>query len=486
MSNTSQLTWPPTPTPSSWSSADLARAERFRRTVLTNPWIPHKPHHKQAVFLLHDDTREVLYGGAGGGGKTDALLMAALQYADVPGYAALILMRSYADLMLPKAGISRAKEWLAGSGARQVDGGQSWVFPSGASLTFGYLAHEDDKLRYRTAEFQYIAFDELTLFTETQYTYLFTRLRRLAGMNVPLRMRAGTNPGGPGHDWVKKRFISREFLSAPEAEQFTHPWPKDGRVFIPARKEDNPSLDQAEYDLSLAQVDPLTRAQIGRGDWKAHAGGRFKPEWWRTYRDAGDHYLLEDDPKPVIRAELPRVGVCDPANRKTKASKYTAAGIFGDAGGQRVLVLDVLREQLSVEEIVPRLHTRVRRWDPLEWFGIEANGFQIALAKEARDRRRYPFMPTVLELDPQGRSKLTRATPAIIRCEQGLVYLPEDAPWLEDFVSELSQFTGDDKEDGFTDQVDILAYCVLGLDRYGTDSFGDSEPEVLTGGYQWR
>src|SRR5262245_31659794 len=104
MSSTSPPTWNPTPKSCGWSLQDLARVQQFHRTVLTNPWIPHKPHPKQALFLLHDDWREVLYGGAGGGGKTDALLMGALQFVETPGYAALILMRSYADLMLPKAG----------------------------------------------------------------------------------------------------------------------------------------------------------------------------------------------------------------------------------------------------------------------------------------------------------------------------------------------------------------------------------------------
>jgi predicted phage terminase large subunit-like protein len=256
------------------------------------------------------------------------------------------------------------------------------------------------------------------------------------------------------------------------------------RVFVPARLEDNPHLDRQEYELFLAELDPLTRAQLRHGDWKVHAGGRFNPRWCR-YRDCGDHYLLEDDVRPVARAYLPRLAVCDPANRKTKASKYTAAGVFGDAGRQRLLVLDMLRQQLAVEEIVPALHTLCGRWAPVSWLGIEANGFQIALANEARDRRRYPAIPTVLEMDPQGKSKLTRATPAIIRAERGRIYLPEEAPWKDDFVAELGMFTGDDKLDGYTDQCDVLAYAVLGLDRFGSGR-GDAEPELLGRGYRRR
>ncbi len=193
--------------------------------------------------------------------------MAALQYADVPGYAALILRRTYADLSLPGALLDRARDWLAGSDAHWDDPEHTWKFPSGATITFGYLEHEQDKYRYQSAEFQTICFDELTQFLETQYRYLFTRLRRLAGFPVPLRMRAGSNPGNIGHDWVKQRFL----IEGPAA----------GRVFIPARLDDNPHLDAAEYRASLAEVDPLTRAQMLMGDWSARAtGALFRREWF--------------------------------------------------------------------------------------------------------------------------------------------------------------------------------------------------------------
>src|SRR4051794_3253636 len=91
--------------PPSPASREEAILSRYITTVCRNPWIPHNPHPKQAAFLLHDHVEEVLYGGAAGGGKTDALLMGALQYVDVPGYAALVLMKTFSDLSLPKAGM---------------------------------------------------------------------------------------------------------------------------------------------------------------------------------------------------------------------------------------------------------------------------------------------------------------------------------------------------------------------------------------------
>ncbi len=214
-------------------------------------YIPHKPHPRQAEFLSLD-CREALYGGAAGGGKSDALLMAAVQYVHVPNYSAILFRRTYQDLNLPGAIMARSHEWLAGTGAKWNGTDKRWTFPSGAMLSFGYLDTDRDRFRYASAEFQFIGFDELTQFPEQWYRFLFSRLRRRAGIEVPLRMRAATNPGGIGHEWVRRRFIanlSRE------------------RPFVPALLADNPSLDRAEYLSSLAELDVTTRKQLEEGLW---------------------------------------------------------------------------------------------------------------------------------------------------------------------------------------------------------------------------
>jgi len=220
-------------------------------------YIPHKPHAKQAEFLGLD-SREALYGGAAGGGKSDALLMAALQYVHVPGYTALILRRTFADLILPDAIMARAKEWLAGTDAVWNEQRKQFAFPSGAVLQFGYLDTEKDKFRYQGGAYQFIAFDELTQFPEAWYRYLFSRLRRLKGAPVPMRVRAATNPGGIGHEWVRRRFIAK---ADPE------------RPFISAKLDDNPSLDADEYREALGVLDETTRRQLEEGLWIRDADG---------------------------------------------------------------------------------------------------------------------------------------------------------------------------------------------------------------------
>lgn len=161
--------------------------------------------------------------------------------------------------------MDRSKEWLMPTNAVFHGQENSWSFPSGAKVAFGYLDTENDKYRYQGAEFQFIGFDEVTQFTEDQYRYLFSRLRRLENTHIPLRMRCASNPGGVGHDWVKRRFI----LDGPAFN----------RVFVPAKLQENPYLDQAGYIASLNELDPITRRQYLDGDWSArHGGSLFKRE----------------------------------------------------------------------------------------------------------------------------------------------------------------------------------------------------------------
>lgn len=305
--------------------------EALLRTMtprIVEPYIAHIPHPKQQVFLSLL-CREAMYGGAAGGGKSDAVLMSALQYVDVPGYSALILRRTWPDLNAAGAILDRAKTWLTATDARMRDGGRVFEFPSGARLSFGYLLHDKDKYKFQSAEYQFIGFDELTHFEENQYLYLFSRLRRpdLVCLNcnmavrkgkgdsyfhsdlespcedvfpdpkvieqypaaadgttlfdVPLRMRSATNPGGVGNEWVKNRFVT------PETRE-------PGSVFVPAKLKDNPSLDRQSYRESLSHLSEVDRARLEDGDWDmTEAGEFFERAWFRPVsarrpRERGD------------------------------------------------------------------------------------------------------------------------------------------------------------------------------------------------------
>jgi hypothetical protein len=262
---------------------------------------PHKPEPPQHAYLWLNRL-EALSGGAAGGGKSDALLMAALQYVDVPGYAAILFRRTFTDLALPGGLIPRSLEWLAGTDAKWNEVRNRWTFPSGATLSFGYLQTSNHRYRYGSSEFQFVGFDELTEFPEDDYTFLFSRLRKpgykclrcgeqaptdrapcpkCGGTTfkdpgplarVPLRMRGATNPGGRGHAWVKRRFITKR--PRPDDPEDT-PAKCRRRVFIPARLADNPHIDHASYVEALGNLTREDRARLLGGDWDVDLGDRY-------------------------------------------------------------------------------------------------------------------------------------------------------------------------------------------------------------------
>lgn len=251
-----------------------------------NRFCPQTPTERQQIFLSLENEREVFYGGAAGGGKSSALLMAATEYVDTPNYAALLLRRTYADLSKPGALLDRAAEWFRNTGARWNDQKKQWKFPGGGKVTFGYLEAEIDKYNYQSSEYQFIGFDELSQFSPTQYLYMFSRLRRLSNSKVPLRMRAGSNPGGVGANWVYDRFIPEDFMPVDALKAKV--WVKEGvddtgrpfrRCFVPARMHDNPHLDRAEYVEALSELDAVTREQLLEGDWQIREKGNVYPMW---------------------------------------------------------------------------------------------------------------------------------------------------------------------------------------------------------------
>lgn len=125
---------------------------------------------------------------------------------------------------------------------------------------------------------------------------------------------------------------------------------------------------------------------------------------------------------------------------------------------RQLLVLHMVRERLPIEGVVPRLGGVCEAWRPA-WVGVEAVGFQLAIAREARAKLKAPVRP----LTPGPKSKGARAQPAVIRAEQGQIYLPRSAPWVQAFLAEVLAFTG--QGDAHDDQVDVLSYAVAEMER---------------------
>lgn len=228
---------------------------------------------------------EVLYGGAAGGGKSDALVMEALRQVHIPHYKGLILRKTYPQLTEI---IEKSMNFYrrAYPGARYNGTGHVWTFPSGAKIYFGSMQHTRDRINYQGKAYDYIAFDELTQFTWEEYSYLFSR-NRPNGPGTRVYIRASANPGGVGHAWVKDRFITAAPPMTPIVDEQEVRKP-DGevlkmsrsRVFVPSTVFDNKALldNDPNYLASLAMLPDAERQALLYGDWDSFSGQVFA-EW---------------------------------------------------------------------------------------------------------------------------------------------------------------------------------------------------------------
>lgn len=208
-------------------------------------------------------------------------------------------------------------------------------------------------------------------------------------------------------------------------------------------------------------------------------GALFKEGKFRRYSFHGDHFLREGRPGILPLADCAIFVIVDGAASSKSTADHTVIAVFAVAPDGDLLVLEVNRLRLEIEQIIPAVDRVCAAWRP-QWVGIESNGMQIWFVKEARRREHYPHIPVVRELDPEGKTKAHRAAPAVIMAEQGQVYLPEEGPlcpWVGEFEAECFSFTG--QEGRPDDQVDCLSYAVLAIVRLGYDGTAPGLPLAL-------
>lgn len=247
----------------------------------------------QSGFLAASE-REVLYGGAAGGGKSFAMLADPMRYMGHPQFSGLLLRHTTEEL---RELIWKSQELYPRiyPGIKWSERKMQWQAPSGARLWFSYLDRDEDVLRYQGLSFSWVGFDELTQWsTPFAWNYMRSRLRSTAP-DLPTYMRATTNPGGPGHVWVKKMFIDpspagRAFWATDIDTGDTLSYPKghskEGqplfkRRFIPAMLSDNPYLAEGgDYETMLLSLPEHQRKQLLEGNWDVAEGAAF-PEFNR-------------------------------------------------------------------------------------------------------------------------------------------------------------------------------------------------------------
>ncbi|MEK9767925.1 MAG: phage terminase large subunit [Betaproteobacteria bacterium] len=418
----------------STDTQDWEKIRQYLEPRRSDYWVE-EPSITQKVFLK-TEAQEVLFGGAAGGGKSSALIMAALQYVDVPGYSAILFRRTYADLALPGALMDRFRDWIMQYDDVHWNANQyTATFPSGARITFGYLNNVNDYLRYKGSEFQFIGMDEVTEIRESDYRYMFSRLRRPASgplSQVPLRMRAATNPAP---NWVRQRFLV-------EGE-------KNKRIFIPSMLTDNPGIDPDSYRAVLQELDPVERKRLEFGDWWSTALG--------SMFDRTSFEVIDFTEIPSFSKDTKIVRFWDLAGTEPSPSYPDpdwTVGCLGAFDNGVFYILDVRRIRAKGEK-VEKFIQQTAAEDGVE-ISIEMEQEPGSAGKNLIDQYARYVLPGY---DFKGvratGDKLTRAKPMSAAVANGNVKLVRGA-WNTDFVDELSAFPEAQVHD---DQVDAAVHA---------------------------
>jgi hypothetical protein len=381
---------------------------------------------------------ECLFGGAIGGGKSDGLLGDFSRGLGTgPAWKGVYFRRFFPDM---DSVIRRSMEIFGPIyGSKCFSQSKyEWNFPGGELLQFRAMEKDNDVYKYQGQDYTWAGFDELTQWASPfPYTYMMSRLRSAKGVHV--RMRAASNPGGPGHQWVKARFID----PAPpgtgvkvETRSGREYW----RVFIPSKLEDNKILMESDpgYADRIYEVsDPILAEALRKGRWDIVAGAAFsefdpevhiidpapmptdRPIWrsldWGYKEPYGGLWGFPDDGDLVIGHELygwsgkPNVGTEEaPSEVRKKIENFEAmSGLYVPIGwldnqcweqkGQTGLIAEELGgRQLGWRPWVKGPNSRIHQKQMIHELLSVTNGrARIKIMRNCRHLiRTLPILPT--------------------------------------------------------------------------------------------
>lgn len=384
----------------------------------------------------------VIYGGAAGGGKTWSLLFEPLRHVRNSEFGAVIFRRTYPEVTnLGGPWDESMRLYPRWKGVTPRVGELSWTFPSGARVEFGHLQHEDTCHRWHGSQIPLIEFDELTSFTEYQFTYLMSRSRSTCGVKPYIRATCNPDASSWVADWISwwinpdtgypipersgvVRWFCRDgdhllWADVPDASRWSDKngdWfdrparaiPKSF-TFIPARLEDNPALMKADpgYLANLMALPEVEKERLYGGNWKiVRTEGEWPPEYF-----FGDIWF---DYWPTADVVARSMGVDPSKSRDSKHGDYraivemalTADGtLWVDADLARTpaeqVAIDVVERQrrfkadvvvIEVNQFLELFHLDLVRLAAEQRVLMPTEPVQNTVAKPVRIRRLGPYL----------------------------------------------------------------------------------------------
>ncbi len=446
--------------------------------------MPLVPTPRQADFLALT-CREALYGGAAGGGKSEALLMWLAEGIDIPHYSGIIFRRIEDDLTNSNDSlVAKAMRLYGPLGGVVTDSGKCWRFPSGAMIQLAGLNQEQSVMKHQGPSYHRIAFDELTHFTLSQYEFLvLSRIRSEPNFPIYKGARGASNPGGPGHSWVLNRFITQEAIESlrllssdepcPPGLQFLSP---RGHGFVPARLADNPYIDQADYRAQMSGFsDPVMRERMLNGDWSVMPNTKISAEWLRYFDMQGQIIRLYDATgKPLCdcdERDCRRFATIDTAgtsedvakDRRGKPPSWSVVATWDKLPskfGNKIVLRNVWRKRVGLTDLLAGINGVYADWKPKR-LRIEDKHFGPGVADMLRKK-----MP-ITTIAAGREDKLERATDFLNMLERGEIFLPKyDNDWRPALEAEWLAWQG--HPDETADQIDVASYAAWESKEHGS------------------
>ncbi len=430
-----------------FNSLNRDEKDNFYHTVILNPYIPVVPFFNQILLLISHGN--VLYGGARGGGKTEASLIGALQYVEHSQLKVGIFRLTYSDLSVPGAIMDRAIDWLhkdknlilssAGLAPHWDEKKKIFTFPSGAKIKFAHVHNESDAEKYQGSEFHQLIFDEAVQITESKITKIKGSNRKQINDPLPLRIWYTGNPGGISHEYFKTRYVTGPGL------------------FINSKYTDNPYLNHQKYEqifLDIKDSDPILYRQWRYGDWEAIPEGKlYKREWFtkNTYEVITEKILA------WIRFwDLAATAEEDP--NKKGGPDWTVGMLLGLGVSGSVYLEDIVRFRYDPDKAEEEI-LRIAEEDAHKY---GRDKLKIRIEQEGGASAKY-VMNTFSKYLPgydfeghnvQRKSKVDRARSFVSFIKHGHLKVKEGAMWLITFINEVASFPTKGIHD---DQVDTLS-----------------------------
>jgi len=273
---------------------------------MTDSQVIWKPMPGPQTALIACPIFEVFYGGARGGGKTEGSIGDWLQHSgtynrDATGIFVRRTIKQLSEV------IARTQGLFPQIGAKWNDQKSTWTMPGGARLKFVYLERDKDAEEYQGHSYTRVYIEEAPNFASPgPINKLRATLRSAAG--VPVGMRLTGNPGGPGHGWVKDRYIKPNKFGYEIIKEETEV-EIDGkievisleRVFIPSKIRDNTLIlkNDPGYIMRLKQSgsEALVKAWLD-GDWDI-VDGAFFDNW-----DEDRHIISWESFKKILTKSM--------------------------------------------------------------------------------------------------------------------------------------------------------------------------------------